>query len=201
MDPHSTRHGNGAFEGITDKNGTAYPMTSTTLTLQSGERWYVVHSKPHREGAALVRLEAQGFKAFLPRYRKTVRHARQLRTVSAPFFPRYLFVALDLDRDRWRSVRGTFGVSSLVMGEDLPLPVAPGVVEALIAATDGDGHLQLGGELVPGQQVRILAGPFADLVGEFTRSDGGGRVQILLKLLGGCVPVRLPRQAFAVDAA
>jgi transcription antitermination factor NusG len=45
---------------------------------------------------------------------KTVRHARRLSTVEAPFFPRYLFTVLDLTRHLWRSVNGTFGVSRLV---------------------------------------------------------------------------------------
>src|SRR5580704_14206227 len=82
--------------------------------LTEGDRWYVVHSRPHREFYAQTQLAAQGFHSFLPRYRKTVRHARKLMTVNAPFFNRYLFVALNLGCDQWRSVNGTFGVTSLI---------------------------------------------------------------------------------------
>jgi transcription antitermination factor NusG len=71
---------------------------------------------------------------FQPKRRKTVRHARKLSTVEAPFFPRYLFIVLDLARHQWGSVNGTFGVSLLVMRGDQPHPVPRGVVEALIAA-------------------------------------------------------------------
>src|ERR1044071_3749272 len=84
------------------------------MSLVAGERWYAVYSQPHRETRAQQQLTAQGFTVFLPLYRKTVRHARKLTTVSAPFFPRYLFVALDLSLDQWRSVNGTFGVTSLI---------------------------------------------------------------------------------------
>lgn len=38
----------------------------------------------------------------------------------APFFPRYAFVKLDLWRDRWRSVLGTFGVTTLIIEKDVP---------------------------------------------------------------------------------
>jgi transcriptional antiterminator RfaH len=165
--------------------------------LAAGERWYVVHTLPHRELQAQLQLEAQGFRSFLPRQRKTVRHARKLRTVTAAFFPRYLFVALDLTRDRWRSVNGTFGVARLVTGEDYPLPVPVGLVEALIAACNADGHLQLAGSLELGQPVRVLTGPFAALIGKIGRIDGGGRVQVLLQLLGGTVPVQIGRDALA----
>jgi transcription antitermination factor NusG len=172
-----------------------------------GESWYVVHTKLLREMAAQTQLAAQGFRRFLPRHRKTVRHSCRLRTVSAPFFPRYLFVALDLRRDRWRSVGSTFGVASLLMGDELPRPMSTGVVEGPIAATGADGHLQLSdlpgeGSLVVGQRVRIRIVPFADLVGELARLDAGGRVQVLLQLTGGAVLVGLHRDALtAADLA
>lgn len=163
--------------------------------LTGTQRWYVVHTLPHRELRAQRQLAAQGFHAFLPRHRKTVRHARQLRTVSSPFFPRYLFVALDLNRDRWRSVNGTFGVARLVMGDEFPTPLPHGVVEGLAAACGADGNLRFDAGLAIGQRVRVLSGPFADLIGELARVDGGGRVQVLLELLGGEVPVRIGRDA------
>src|SRR5687768_12928093 len=79
----------------------AWCATGARLQLQhpgqlGGHRWYVVFTQPNREFHAQMQLAAQGFRSFVPRYRKTVRHARKLKTVSAPFFPRYLFVALDL---------------------------------------------------------------------------------------------------------
>src|SRR5208283_4434114 len=79
--------------------------------LSAGERWYVARTLPNREAGAASQLEAQGFRVFLPRIARTVRHARKMRRVRAPAFPAYLFVALDLNRDRWRSVNGTFGLA------------------------------------------------------------------------------------------
>ena len=163
-----------------------------------GPRWFAVHSLPHREAGAQQQLENQGFPTFLPRSRKIRRHARKLETVLAPVFPRYLFVALDLDRDRWRSVNGTFGVARLVMmAGDRPQPVPRGVVEALIASTDGRGVLRFdeGGRLVVGQRARILAGPFAEQIGLLQRLDGNGRVRLLLDIMGGEIGVTLPSAA------
>jgi transcription elongation factor/antiterminator RfaH len=164
-------------------------------SLVMGERWYVVQTLPHRESRAQLQLAAQGFRTFLPRYAKTVRHARKLGTVSAPLFPRYLFVALDLDRHRWHSVNGTFGVAGLVMGDEFPLSVQIGVVESLAASCSDDGHVQLADGLAVGQAVRVLSGPFADMIGKLVRLDGGARVQVLLQLLGGEVPVSVARAA------
>jgi transcription antitermination factor NusG len=163
--------------------------------LALSERWYVAQTLPNREVSAQAQLEAQGFRTFLPRYGKTVRHARRLMTMSAPFFPRYLFVALDVARDRWRSVNGTFGVARLIVGDRLPIAVQHGVVESLLACCGADGNLQLADRLEIGKPVRVLSGPFADMVGKLARLDGGGRVQVLLQLMGGEVAVNLARAA------
>src|SRR5437773_533892 len=110
--------------------------TGRSLALEGNERWFLVHTLPHNERRAQLHLGAQGFRTHFPTIEKTIRHARQLRTVRAPLFPRYLFLILDLGRDRWLSVRGTFGVSSLFTSEDRPVPVPEGVVETLIENTD-----------------------------------------------------------------
>jgi transcription elongation factor/antiterminator RfaH len=161
--------------------------------LAGRDRWYVVYSQPHREFRAQTQLGAQGFHTFLPRYRKTVRHARKLMTVSAPFFNRYLFVALDLSRDRWRSVNGTFGVTSLISDGAYPVSVPQGIIESLISISDANGFIKPGDALHLGDRVRILTGPFAELVGELVRLDGARRVRVLLQLLGGAVAVSIDR--------
>ncbi len=162
--------------------------------FEGRQRWFAVHSLPRRETGAQQQLENQGFHTFLPLRLKTRCHARKLETVLAPFFPRYFFVVLDRDRDRWRSVNGTFGVARLVMAGDRPQPVPPGVVEALIALADGRGVLRFdeGGRLRVGQKVRILAGPFAEQIGLLQRLDDQGRVRLLLDIMGGPIAVTVP---------
>lgn len=157
-------------------------------------RWYAVHTQPHRELRAKDQLENQGYEVFLPRRLKTVRHARKLTNVAAPFFPRYLFIRLNLARHRWRSVNGTFGVNSLVMQGELPHPVPRGVVEAMVASVDAKGFLCLQENLQPGTQVRLAAGPFAEQLGTLDRLDDSGRVRVLLEIMGGTVPVHIERK-------
>ncbi len=169
------------------------------VALFMGERWYAVQTLARREASAQMQLEAQGFRTFLPRYIKTVRHARKLMTVSAPFFPGYLFVALDLGRDCWRSINGTVGAVGLIMVEGFPRPMQSGVVESLVTCCGADGHVKLVEDLAVGQSVRMLSGPFADMMGKLARLDGGGRVQVLLRLLGGEVSVSVSRATLLPD--
>jgi transcription elongation factor/antiterminator RfaH len=163
-------------------------------SLMPGERWYAVRTQPARELRACVQLENQNFKAFLPRGMKTIRHARKFTTVQAPFFPQYLFVVLDLTRDRWRSVNGTMGVTGLIMQGDLPHPVPNGIVETMVEMTDTRGLLQFGQKLRVGDRVRVTAGPFADKLATCARLSDSDRVRVLLDIMGGSVTVDIDRE-------
>lgn len=150
----------------------------------AGARWYVVHTQPHAETRALLHLQRQGYEIFCPRYRRVVRHARRKSEKLAPLFPNYMFVRLDVLRERWRSINGTRGIVRLIMQGEAPQPVPEGVVEALLARMRADGALDWTPSLRIGQPVRITDGPFADLVGTLERLDEAGRVRVLLDLLG-----------------
>jgi transcriptional antiterminator RfaH len=175
--------------------------TQSSLALEGNERWYLVHTLPHGERRAQLHLAAQGFRTHFPTIQKTIRHARQLRTVRAPLFPRYIFLILDLGRDRWLSVWGTFGVSSLYTSQDRPVPVQEGIVETLIENTDEANLALFTSGLTAGQSVRILSGPFANFVGMLDRLDAAGRVRVLLEMMGTAVPVAVRRGAICPAAA
>lgn len=168
---------------------------SLTPFLEPGERWYVVQCQPNKEAMALVNLQSQGFRTFMPQIVRTVRHARRTRTVKVPLFPRYLFTPLNLDRIRWRCINGTLGVVSFIMGGDRPKPVPEGVVEGLAAMADDDGAVNFGERLEIGGNVRVLAGPFADQLGHLIHLDDKGRAQVLLEIMGGARTVTISGRA------
>ena len=170
------------------------------LAIEGNERWYLVHTLRHGERRAKLHLGAQGFKTYFPTIEKTIRHARQLRTVRAPLFPRYLFLILNLERDRWLSVWGTVGVSSVFISEGRPVPVPEGIVEALIENNDEANMALFASGLIAGQSVRIVSGPFANFVGTLERLDAAGRVRVLLDMMGTAVPVALRRGAICPAA-
>jgi transcription elongation factor/antiterminator RfaH len=157
-------------------------------------RWYAVHCQPHREGAAAAHLRNQDFAVFLPKREKVVRHARKIEKVRRPFFPGYLFVDLDIDHERWRSINSTVGVIRVVMQGDHPAPAPIGVIEAIKAACSSDDILHFRPDLSVGQKVRVVDGPFADFVGELDQVTDSERVQVLLDIMGGRTRVLLPRE-------
>jgi transcriptional antiterminator RfaH len=162
--------------------------------------WYVVHTRPQGEETALRNLERQGFRAYLPRCRRQVSHARRRQTVLRPFFPRYLFVELDLKAERWQAIHSTFGVAGLLSDGDRPLPLPAGVVEGIRADQDASGVVVPRPEPPPfalGDRVQVLDGPLRDSWGVFAGLDEHARITVLLQLLGRTVRVALPREAVA----
>ena len=167
--------------------------------LAKDARWYLVHTRPNGERKAELNLKAQGLKPFLPQIEKTVRHARRLATVRRPLFARYLFVRLDISRDRWSAINSTVGVSRLVAQEDGPIALPFGIVETLLAHSDA-GITRLDVALSEGQRVRILSGPLADFTATVMRLDARRRVDLLLEIMGGAVSVSVDRRALAPAA-
>jgi transcriptional antiterminator RfaH len=189
---------NRAITNQGDARLAARPLDASRLTLEPGERWYVAMTAPRKERLAESQLDNQLYRSFLPLQLETRRHARKFTTVLAPVFPRYIFVILDLERQRWRSVNGTFGVQRLITDGERPLAVAPGIVETLVQSSDRRGALiYRGDELAIGEKVKLVSGPFAGSLGILQRLDGAGRVQILLSLLGGPVNVTAARAMVA----
>jgi transcriptional antiterminator RfaH len=160
---------------------------------QSGPRWYVAQTQPHAEGRAVGHLERQGFLPFLPRYLKRRRHARRTEIVGVPLFPRYVFVSVDIARQRWHAIRSTIGIVRLIERKDGPVVVTPGIVEGLIARQDEQGFIRLGSPagLKAGDSVRVLGGAFEQCLGLLEQISDEERVTILLDLLGRKVRVSL----------
>lgn len=162
--------------------------------VMSERRWYVVKTLPRRELFAAEQLLNQDYRVFLPKQVKTIRHARRVRTGFSAFFPSYLFVQLDVARERWRSINGTRGVSHIVTQGERPVPVPAGVIEDLIAASDERGVLVEGPWLEVGQHVKITHGPFVDQVAVIERFGNADGVRVLLEIMGAIISVEAKRE-------
>jgi transcriptional antiterminator RfaH len=163
------------------------------------QRWYVVQSQPNAEHKAIAHLNRQGFATYLPCYLKRRRHARRVDIVAAPLFPRYLFVAIDMHAQRWRSIFSTVGVSRMVCNGDLPTAIPDQVVAALKAREDAGGfiHLDHRPRFRTGDKIRVLDGVFADCLGLYEGMKDSDRVAILLDLLGRKVRVMVDAESVA----
>lgn len=157
------------------------------------KRWYAVQTQPRKERLALLHLERQSFAAYCPFVRRQRRTATRVVNALEPLFPNYLFVSLDCQAERWRSINGTIGVSRLVSFSNAPSPIPAGFVERLTVSHENDEEAVFDLSLQAGDRVRIIGGAFDDLCGTLATADARQRVTVLLNLISGETRVSLPR--------
>ena len=98
-------------------------------------------------------------------------------------------------------MHGTGRLVGLVSSADEPVPVASEIVAAL-RRQESEGAFDLISpvqRLRAGDNIRVIEGPFADLVGRLIGVADHERVFVLLDLLGRSVRAEVP--ALAVEAA
>ena len=153
------------------------------MTISSNSAWYVAQTQIQSEAKAGANLVQQGFEVYVPRYLRTVRHARRVNVVKAPLFPSYIFVRIDMETQRWRAINSTVGVKRLVGHEGTPARIATDVVEGLKEHEQADGFMSMMSPAVrfkAGDAVRILRGAFDSCRGIFQARTDNERVEILL---------------------
>jgi len=155
--------------------------------------WYAVYTYARMEKWARSNLWERGYEVYLPQYRKQLRHARKVDWISAPLFPRYLFVTADLELGERRGVVTAPGVVSMVAFGERPATLPQAAIDEIKAREDENGNVQLCDprSLSVGDQVRLHDGALRDHVGLFEFKTDDERVVILLDLLGRQVRVRV----------
>ena len=123
------------------------------------QAWYVLHSKPHKENQLYAYIESQGFDVFYPTIR--VKPVNPRSSTIRPYFPRYMFVHVDLDTMGMSALQWAPGANGLVQFDGYAAPVPNHVIHELkrrVADIEAIGGLQLEG-LKQGEPVRIMSGP------------------------------------------
>ena len=160
-------------------------MSLEQVSQNVSEPWYLAQLKPGGFERAVTNLARQGYESFMPMREETRRRAERWDTKLRPLFPGYLFVKVPDDRQQWRSINATYGVSRLVaLDAGRPTQVAPELIAALQARVLEDGKLKPTAEFDVGDKVRVVSGPLADKLAEIESVPEQGRIYVLLELMG-----------------
>ncbi|SLN74165.1 hypothetical protein ROJ8625_04018 [Roseivivax jejudonensis] len=155
--------------------------------------WYAAQVKPNALRIARTNLTRQKFEHFAPLLTVSTRSAHGMRTGERPLFPGYVFVRFDPAGDSWRAINATRGITRLVVSDPRrPRALPEGFIEGLRARCDGSGTLQEPDRIAVGDEIRILSGPFADIVARVEDLTSDQRLRLLIDLMGQATRVEVP---------
>ena len=146
--------------------------------------WLVIHTKSSEEVRAEKNLKNQGFKTYLPMYKKEVVRGRSIKNTMSPLFPRYLF--LEYNRSQPSAdiglIRSTLGVHQLLKIHEKPLEIKNKIIFDLkvrenMEKGDVESYYQKGDKII------IKAGPFKGIEAIFQCEDKEKRAVLLFDLI------------------
>ena len=148
--------------------------------------WYVVQLKPGGFDRAKMNLARQGVSNFMPMRPRTTRRAGRLMNVMRPLFPGYLFIELGLGAPHWRTINATYGVAKAVCLEPgRPVRVSGELIAALkVASTEDGDYIGDPDPFFPGENVRVVTGPFANILARVEAAPERDRIFVLLDMMG-----------------
>ena len=165
-----------------------------------GREWYVIHCYSGYENkvrhAIEQRIDTMGmqdriFDVVVPTEEEIEVRDGKRRTVERRVFPGYILVQMVMDEDSWYVVRNTPGVTGFVgMGND-PTPLRPEEVAQIMRRMESESP-KIKIAFKEGQKVRIIDGPFNDIVGLVGHVDmERHKVRVLVNFFGRETPVEL----------
>jgi transcriptional antiterminator NusG len=165
-----------------------------------GRRWYVVHCYSGYENkvrhAIEQRIETMGmqdriFDVVVPTEEQIEIKDGKRKSVERRVFPGYILVEMVMDEDSWYVVRNTPGVTGFVGMGNKPTPLRDEEVSQIMKRMEAEAPV-VKVTYRPGQKVRIIDGPFNDIVGIVSEIDmERSKVRVMVSFFGRETPVEL----------
>lgn len=162
--------------------------------------WYVVHTYSGHEANAAATLkqkvESLGLTEFIkeiliPTQEKIKIAKGKKSTIKEKIFPGYMLVKMEVTDNSWLAVRTTAGVTGFVGMGNKPTRLPDHEVEAIKKFIEQKVP-KFQATFTVGEAVKIVEGPFADMLGSVAKIDEGkGKVQVLVSIFGRETPVEL----------
>ncbi len=164
------------------------------------KRWYVVHTYSGHENKVKVNLEKRieymnmGDKIFrieVPQKTITKITNGKKQDREEKIFPGYVLVEMIMDDDSWYVVRHTAGVTKFVGSSKKPIPARDSEIKKIIHRTQTQTtKVEL--DVKVNDKVRIIAGPFADFMGDVTEVyPDKSKLRATVSIFGRDTPVEL----------
>jgi transcriptional antiterminator NusG len=178
----------------------APPSTPSADEIETGRRWYVIHTYSGYENKVKTNLEHRItsmdmgdkiYQVLVPTEEEIEIKNGKRHPVERKVFPGYVLVEMIMGDDSWYVVRNTPGVTSFVGSGNKPTPLTDGEVRAILRQIKLDAP-KYKVAFTKGEAVRVTDGPFTDLHGVVDEvNPERNKVKVLVSIFGRETPVEL----------
>ncbi len=162
--------------------------------------WYVIHTYSGMESKVKKNIEHRAesmgmseriLQVIVPTETEIEIRNGQRREVERKVFPGYVLVKMIMDEDSWYLVRNSPGVTSFVSMGNKPTPLGEEEVKKILNRIESDVP-RLKVSFQPGEQVRIMSGPFAEFNGTVEEIyPDKGKAKVLVSFFNRETPVEV----------
>lgn len=162
--------------------------------------WYVIHAYSGHEDKVrtnlLKRVESMDmndkiFEVLVPKEDVLEIKDGKRRHVEKRIYPGYVLVNMIMSDESWYVVRNTPGVTSFVGSGNIPLPLQPEEVKAIVKQTQAEAP-KIKVAYNVGENVKVTDGPFADFQGKISELLlDKGKLKVMVNMFGRETPVEL----------
>lgn len=159
--------------------------------MEKEPAWYVIHTKSKFENVVYQCLIKKNKDVFLPTVRRRSRRQDRRLFLQQPLFPGYLFVKTAATPAERLDVLKTAGVVKLIGNRDVPIPVKPEIIDSLKIIVQANEQVETVNCLKQGDAVRVVAGPFAGVIGIFIQYQSAARVVVNIDAMGRAASINV----------
>jgi transcriptional antiterminator NusG len=165
-------------------------------------KWYVVHVYSGHEQKVKIALEEKIEASVSPeKFGEILIPTENIvelvngkkRESSRKFYPGYILVRMHLDNETWHIVNSTAKVTGFLGGKNKPAPISDREAQSILdKMQQGKNKPQPKYSFEPGDEVRVIDGPFSNFNGTVEDvSPDKEKIKVLVSIFGRATPVEL----------
>ena len=165
-------------------------------------KWYVIHAMTGQENKVSKTLKERILNYKLTEYFAEIMIPEETvqtnvngkkRNIKKKFFPGYVLIKMILNDKTWHLVKNTDKITGFIGGsKDQPSPISHEEASYMLGqAKEGFKSSKATINLVSGDSVRVIEGPFASFVGIVDNVSDKGKVRVNVSIFGRPTPVEL----------
>ncbi len=157
------------------------------------KHWHALYTKPRQEFKAAIQLESVSIENYLPTFTVTKKWSDRKKKITEPLFRGYIFVHAD-EKDRVLAVSQKAIVKTIFF-DGKPAVIPDWQIAGIKKMLSDSPDVFVSNKIETGTKVKIVDGPFKDVIGVVTNIQEDKWLSVSVELLRCSIMVRLTKES------